>query len=107
MFSLVSPCVMNKVSIRYRKSRDPLPPTKCSRNQVNITRDAFSVDPAAARSVEGTQEERCLFVGYEGKICADDEQTKGATDQGYRKVCFADDFTSVSVASHRFSSVSA
>ena len=91
---------------KLEADRDPLPPTQCSRNQVNITRDAFVVEYAAVRTVEGAQEERCLFVGYEGKICADDKQTKDATDQGYHKVCFANDLRSLSVASHRFFLVS-
>ena len=91
---------------RLQADRDPLPPRKCSRNQVNMTMHALRVDPVAARSVEGTPEESCLFVGYDGKICANGQQTKGATDQGYRRVCFADDVTSLFVASRRFSSAS-
>ncbi|CAF1363919.1 unnamed protein product [Adineta steineri] len=71
---------------KLEADRDPLPPTKCSRNQVNNTRDAVTIHHNTARNIEKAQEELCLYVGYNGKICSQSKQINDTTNQGNDKL---------------------
>ncbi|CAF1306922.1 unnamed protein product [Adineta ricciae] len=71
---------------KLEADRDPLPPTKCSRNAINNTRGGATVHQNADRTIEETEETLCDYVGYKGKLCLQRRQTTNATDIGYNKL---------------------